>query len=1586
MTLHPVLLTLALACRGAGVAGTVPPPDGGGSGTSGGTGGEADTGGPEVIPGMSAPWVRDVVESPGSVTFTELNYHPGDDQDLEFVELHNPMVLDLDVSGWVLAGGVGFAFPLGTVIPAGGFLVVAADPARLSDVPDGVDVLGPLDGGLSNSGERLELRSLSGRLIDTVAYADHDPWTELADGSGFTLAKRDLDAASDRAEAWTVSRQRGGTPGADNRLDPLALPEIRVLVDDDATWTYDTSGAYPPGDWTAPGFDDSAWAAGAAPFFAGADDTLVAATAWVTADNYFALYAGAADGSDLRWVGEDTDGSWTTVEEIPLALAPREHLFLAAWEATGDSGSPQMVIGEVELPDALLGTDSASWEWVLGPAGDNPNELPANAPPDPADLAAVVADADATGAWAVPAVELGRASSPWGGAVGGAFTDAARFVWGDTFDPASVTNTADTYALLRSVDPVVPPRGNVELDVIPVTTLFRTGFSFDADPAAAALWLDCVLDDGAVVYLNGVEASRWNLPAGGVDASTLAASAVDELEDVGDWIDTAALVRGDNVLAVEVHQATAEDTDLAFACALTAEVRDPEPAPTVWIHEVPSADEDAPWVELVNVSTSPQALGALVLRSSAGDAAPLPDVALGPGERFLLDNLDLVLEEGDRLFLTDADGASLLDGVRLGARGRARAPGTLAWRTPTEPTPGEPNAVSLEADIVVNEVMYHRAPLSESGVPVQDRDEEWIELFNRGGAPVDLGGWQLVDAVAYTFPAGTTLEPGGFLVVSNDAAALRAAHPGVTVVGDFVGRLGNGGDRILLRDDLGNPADEVRYFDGGRWPWAADGGGSSLELRDPWADNAVAEAWAASDESARAAWVPVSIRGPAGASVVGPDGVWEELVLGLLDQGEVLIDDIRVVRDPDGDREALVPDGDFDGGAAAWRRLGTHRHSAVVSDPDDPSNPVLRLAASGPTGHMHDHVETTLASSPGAGEVEISFRARWVRGSNQLNSRLYFNRLPTTTLLPQPAVSGTPGAPNSTAVDDLGPTFADLAQDVAVPAPGEPVGISVAVADPDGVARVTLWSAVDGGPFDAVAMASGEDGRYRGELAGQAAGSVTQFYVEAEDALGAVSTFPAAGADSRALVAVQDGAGSTTGLPDLRIVMTPDDLDWLHDDVHLMSNDPVGATVVYREGEVFYDVGVRLKGSQRGRPSERRLGYALRFPADQPFRGSHTSVMIDRSEGVGYGQREVLLNLAMTRAGSVSGEHNDLVQLIAPRATYTGPAELQLDRFSGLVLDAQFEDGADGTRFEYELVYYPTTTDDGTPEGYKRPQPDLVVGAPITWLSDDKEDWRWIWLIKNRARQDDYSGPMALGALFDLPTDQLLARADEVIDVDQWLRAFAMSTLAGVTDQYGGAGSQHNAQFYVRPSDGRVLFFPHDLDFYGGATMGIVNNGDLARLLEDPANLRAYYGHLNDLLATSYTTAWLGPWCDQLGALLPRQDFDSHCAYMDARAEFVRSGSSQAIEAVFPPVDFRITTAGGADFSTSRPVVTLEGDGWVDVRGIERDGAPLDVTWLDARTWAVDVALDPGDNAVSLRAVDLRGAPVGSDAVSIRRE
>jgi hypothetical protein len=1517
---------------------------------------------PHEPPPPLQAWSRDVEDTPGSVAVTELMVDAGPGDPLEWIELYNPAVVDLELTGWTLRGAVDYAFPAGTRLPARGHLVVASDPTRLA----GAGALGPFAGRLDDSGERLELFTNGGRRVESVRYGAAEPWPVGADGTGHSLAKRWVEGPGDLGEGWVASPERGGTPGAPNGVDPLAPPVVADLVPADATWRVDDQGG--PGDagWADVGYDDSGWATGAAPFVV-AGSGLVPATIRYTADNDAAVYLGAADGSDLQLVADDFVGDWTTAKSVATVVGPADHLFVVAWEDPAYDGGPQMVIAEVELPSGVVGTSAAAVEWALGPAGGAPT-VGADPPPTEAEVAAAVAAADLAGSWGTPAAEAPPASAPWGPTVGASFDPSTSYVWPDTFGDVSITNLDATWVVLRSVDPVVG--AGTPLPTAPRPARFRIDFDLQLDPASAELHLDCDVDDGARFVLNGTEVLRHHLPAGPLAADTLATVVVTDDPSLVATVPPGACVRGLNTLAVEVFQATPDPAeDLRFGCALTARASasDPSAAPLAFA-EVPAAGA-APFVVDLLVGDVPDGL---TLTSSAGGAWAVPPLEAG----LAAVPLEPAPAAGDVLVLEAGDG-TLLDAVRVDVRGWARLDDAGPWRVPDEPTPGAPNAVTVEGRVVLNELAYHRAARSVDGAPVEERPDEWLELHNRSDEDVDLSGWQLVDAVEYVFPEGTTLAAGGFLVVAGDASALRAEVPGVTVVGDFVGTLADSTDRVVLRDARGNPVDAVRYFDGGRWPDAADGGGSTLERRDPWADGLAAEAWAPSDESAGAGWTDVVVSGVAAPSAVGPDGLWDELVLGLLDAGEVLIDDVSVVRDDVGIE--LVVDGGFDA-PGAWRLLGNHRHSAVVPDPDDPGNPVLRLVATGPTEHMHNHAETTLRAPVATASYTVRLRARWVSGSNALHSRLYFQRLPRVTRIPRPDAWGTPGRANSRR-EDLGPTYADLRHEPAAPAPGEPVSVRVTAADPDGLGEVVLWSSVDGGPFEASAMAPGGGGTHVGALEGQPAGTVVQFYVEATDGQGARSTFPTGGPTSRALVR-WDAADLPGDLHSVRLILTAADSDWLHDPPNLMSNDRLGATVVLDDARAVYDVGVRAKGSERGRPSTVRLGYGLQFPRESPFRGSQRTVLLDRSQGVEFGQREFLLNLVAGRVGLPSAEYNDLAWAVTPRPEHTGTVELQIDRLSDLVLDNQFARGGDGPEYDYELVYYPYTTDDGTPEGQKLPQPDGVVGTPLTDLGPDPEAWRWTFALQNRREHDDHQPAMDLcRAVAGTSGDPV----EDVIDVDQWLASFAFATLAGAGDNYGGDGAQHNARFYARPEDGRLLYFPHDLDYFGASTMPVVGNGDLQRLIADPGRRRTYYQHLFDLVDRGFAPAALDADCAQVALLLPAQDLAGACRQMRDRADWVLAGAPDAVLARYPVVPFAITTRGGADFAVAAADVTLEGDGWIDVREVWWSGspAPLAVTWLDADSWRVVVPLAPGANAIALTATDLAGATVGTDTITV---
>ncbi|NUN16005.1 MAG: lamin tail domain-containing protein [Myxococcales bacterium] len=1598
------------------------PPDSGsevGPSDSGGNPGpdvQADTTGTTIV-GSSGwcslyipdPWSRKIDNAGGTVTFNEILYHPVLDDGVEWVELYNPMTIDMDLSFWRLEGGISFVFPDGTLLPGGSYLVVSSAPEQMEKPLLALPALGPFDGKLSNGGEKLELWNNNGRLMDQVDYGDDEPWSPLADGSGATLAKREPVSASEPAENWTHSGGVGGTPGAPNFEKPTNNSWFEPAITLDSDWSYYATGGLPAPNWADPLFDDQNWKVGKPIFWSGeAPMTQGEAAALFTADNFFALYTGDKSGENLKWIGRDSVGDWTSAESFVVPLQAKAHLYVAAWEAPGSDGGPQMLIGQVQLPDgSILPTDAASFEAVLGP----PNGSPGGSLSDPSPAVSLLADwiknANTQQSWITPKAQVNKNAAPWGGALGGVFLDSVHYIWPDTFDALSATNQQNTFGLFRSKNPMLPSPGETELPSGPTTIYFRTHFELQTNVAEVQLWLDTILDDGAIVWLNGVEVYRQNMPQGAVTAETPASVSVGE-STVTDGINlpTAALVSGDNVLAVELHDAVDGEADRAFGIELfvmkTSDSIATAGSP-VQLQEVSAGSISPFWLDIQNIGVVPENLNQWVLFTSEGFTYVFPDTVLQPGEIRLLDETELGfgVSPGEMVYLLGADGQTVVDGVRVGTTPRARlakgeAHAEFPWVFPDTTTPGQPNVAPPIPHVVLNEIHYHAAPTATETGELVESEEEWIELYNAGLAPVDLTGWTLNDGVEFVFPMGTTLFPGAYLVVADDAVAFGAKFPGVPIVGNWDGGLDNGGERIELRDACGNVVDEVAYQDSGRWPSQADGTGATLELKDPHADNNSAEAWGAS--VTKSEWVNVMYEGVVQASSVGPDNVWKEFVMGLLDSGVVLIDNLSVVEDPLGAKTELIQNGNFNGGNTdGWRIVGNHRHSQVVADPDNPQNQVLRLVATGSTEHMHNHAETTFVGNKSISNgktVRVSFSARWESGSNQLHTRIYFNRLAKTTLLPRPTLSGTPGAKNSIAVDNIGPTYHSLRHVAAVPQPMEPVMVTVTAADPDGVKQLTLWTAVGGGPFMAVPMTpQGKDGVYAATVSGQPASTLVQFYIEGVDTLGAMSWFPAKGPASRAMWKVEDGLKATNGLHNVRIVMTKADSDWMHMPVNLMSNDPIECTVIVDEETIHYGVTARTKGSQRGRPEVKRLGYALRFPKDNRFRGIYRSVFIDRSEGVGYGQREMLMNQVMNRAGSVSGEYNDLARVITPRLEHTGAAELQLSRFSDQLLDFQFAGGGDGLLYEYELIYFPLTTQTGTPEGLKLPQPDNVMGVPIvglgTGFGEEKERYRHTFTLKNNRDRDDYNTIMQFAKIFGQSGWAFQEQIETVIDLDQWLRTFAFTKLSGCVDNYGSDGAQHNAQFYVRPEDNKVLFFPHDMDFYPGSpTSAVVGGGDINKLLWSQSNKPTYYGHLYDIIQSAYNDSYMAYWRDHFGKLLPGQNFSAHHQFLVARSNHVLNGASDSILKTYPKVEFAVTTNGGADLVVFADWVTVEGSGWIDVREVTLVGSnvPLLLNWWNNTAWQTDVVLSCGLNNLVFEARNHKGVIVGQDTFNVIRQ
>lgn len=181
-----------------------------------------------------------------NTTLTEINYNPQGDDSFEFLEFKNTSVSPVDFSGTKLSGAVSYEFPLGSVVPAGGYILVVEDTTefatRYSDSNSpwfygGIAVAGAWSGNLSNSGEPITFDNVTGGPIFSFSYSDSGAWPGRADGNG---SSAELEApgsvptttgANDpylsEGKNWRPSSEFNGSPGRAG-----SGPDNRVVINE----------------------------------------------------------------------------------------------------------------------------------------------------------------------------------------------------------------------------------------------------------------------------------------------------------------------------------------------------------------------------------------------------------------------------------------------------------------------------------------------------------------------------------------------------------------------------------------------------------------------------------------------------------------------------------------------------------------------------------------------------------------------------------------------------------------------------------------------------------------------------------------------------------------------------------------------------------------------------------------------------------------------------------------------------------------------------------------------------------------------------------------------------------------------------------------------------------------------------------------------------------------------------------------------------------------------------------------------------------------------------------------------------------
>jgi hypothetical protein len=160
----------------------------------------------------------------------------------------------------------------------------------------------------------------------------------------------------------------------------------------------------------------------------------------------------------------------------------------------------------------------------------------------------------------------------------------------------------------------------------------------------------------------------------------------------------------------------------------------------------------------------------------------------------------------------------------------------------TQTYPYEPPAsCSRTTPITISEIMWK--PSSR----LDTNNCEFVEIYNSNPWFQDISSYQLVCAdMNYTFPAGTILQGGAYLVVAASPGSIRNVYGITNVMGPYAGSLKKS-ETLELLDEQGSVLLTVPYSDTYPWPVATSGTGHSLVLANPSYGEGDPRAWAISD-------------------------------------------------------------------------------------------------------------------------------------------------------------------------------------------------------------------------------------------------------------------------------------------------------------------------------------------------------------------------------------------------------------------------------------------------------------------------------------------------------------------------------------------------------------------------------------------------------------------------------------------------------------------------------------------------------------------------------------------------------------------
>lgn len=1123
------------------------------------------------------------------------------------------------------------------------------------------------------------------------------------------------------------------------------------------------------------------------------------------------------------------------------------------------------------------------------------------------------------------------------------------------------------------------------------TYYLRSEFQFDELFSSATVDIESHLDDGVVFYLNGQEITRFNMPSGEILFDSPASSGREwqELAEVATGTDISSALRtGRNVLAVEVHNRTAGSSDIAFGAniSITATESAGASLPNLVISEIHFGDDDnIDWVELHAPGGFPVSVSGLALAStrSLNNAVNLNGSI--PAGGYLSFPLTLPIDENGDVDLFLVQGSTVIDAARLDRDNDEDTFQSLPvgeeWYGGPGDTRDAPNdPVSRKTSIVINEIMYDS--------PSDHGTAEYIELYNRGAEAVDLTGWEISDGVRFDFSDGTSIAPGGYLVIAADKDCLTAAHGNIPVVGDWRGGLRDGGELIRIEDENGNLVDEVDYLPEGDWPNLADGDGSSMELRHPNMDNNISSAWADSDETTKSTMQNFTYTGDFKRSYWLPLTSGQELHTHLVGDAHIILENISVKLNDSGSNLLRNPAtmSPTSSSAQGWVCQGTHWQSFFDGGK-------LNLISTGHGDNKGNRAEVDFATSPVFNQsYTLSFDARWVSGKSRVIFQTLDHGYGTTFLLPIPDDLGTPGAANSALLNAPAPTITGAIHSPAVPKSGNPVTVTATVDSAGPLTSVDLVHRLDNssgnGPWIRTAMTAQGDGLYSATVSQNTSNNqITQFYVEAIS--GASSTTqPKYGADRPAMWIVDSRTMPSILLRE-RFIFSAYDRQALTTNIGggptfnynfpRPSNNFFNATFIANESEIYYNAEIRKSGSPFTRSDNSNIDHGKwKLPGDRLFRGRRRSV-IDASgtpQGSGtprfYDDR--IARYFLYQLGHPINEMEYTHTVVNNGAFNLRESH---EPISNDFLKRNFENGSKGTllRIDDEWRF---TSDDGNARQSRN----------ADWAYKDSENpisYHSEWLMRTRETDYDYGNFIELTRVLDEnKTDETTLK--RITNAD-------MLALNAVVRGYDAdwdtitVNRGKNAYFF-RPKDGDGWMLIHwdgdrVFDRIGQAILG--GRAGVSKYFNRPFIRRRMNYYMTKLLnehtkGSARTLAWMDAETASVAGTGINMTKSHYTNWFNNREGLARNFITTNVA----NTNFAVTTPATP---TSENVITLVGTSpptAFNIRVAGQDGTLF--SWTSTTAWELaGVILEEGVNTLDIEGIDHEGNVVEQTQYTITK-